>query len=856
MKRALFIFALIILASPALAQTQIQGFAADPVTCDPSRGLLYYNTVTQTFKSCVAVNTWSAFGGSTTPGGSSGQIQFNNASAFGGITGSSVTAGTGAISLTAGADTTTALTINSHSATQSATSLDVSNQSTGGAGTGTLAGGAALFEGRGLGSFNPGGSSTVVAIQQESSSLANDALIITNKQALSSSSRTSTLQLFVPDNGVATISGGNAVGDGSGNYDFIYFDQNPSIYGAPSAPGALGIALVENPTIASQVAVTLGNVNALNTGNLYNVVNSTGLRSGADSNGCNFWVASNPLASSPTIAKFCGPGTAVIDPLTYSGFGLGHMVADATIANGSPNVSCPNSDCNFLTTATIGNEIYVGPGLGGNGAATLNTTILSVTDNNHLVANANATANATGTASLIWGPVVANSAGTGPLQLAAADFVTALKTGPAFFKIPCGLMIIEGGIPTAITSKFAPSVGGCGPAASVFAPDPNFNWTSTSISTHMVLFGGLQTGGSYVAQTYLHDFAIFGNGLNVCPSSSGFFMLGIQAQSAITSNLYANSWCVNNGNVQGFTLSPTSLNQNIQSDFAGQPCGSMTVGGQPNVLIQIFCGDSGQGLQLAGTGPVVSSGGSYGSSSCGQGLGIGASVIVQSTGDNISSGANVANNGTLNVSQDTISATNCSTQGPVLLGGSGATVNFSNHTKVTPSGTTQQAVTGSAGTVSDDGTNTIAAGTNGYFTSGLTEVGTGNNIFYAVGTGVGTASQTLFLNGPSGATNAFTNTTATTISAVAPKAGTLADLSCTATAGGVNASSGVVTVRTAPLSTGTFASSSITGTFGTTTAASDHTHSAAVTINQPIQIQITTQAAETLAGVQCQLLLH
>lgn len=125
-----------------------------------------------------------------------------------------------------------------------------------------------------------------------------------------------------------------------------------------------------------------------------------------------------------------------------------------------------------------------------------------------------------------------------------------------------------------------------------------------------------------------------------------------------------------------------------------------------------------------------------------------------------------------------------------------------------------------------------------------------------IGTGVATASQTLFLVGPGAATNAFTNTTATNSTFVAPRAGTLRNLSCTATAAGTAVGSGVVTVRTAPLSTGTFASSTITATFGQTTAAADSTHTAAVTAGQPIQIQVTTQATETLAGVACSVQLN
>jgi hypothetical protein len=154
------------------------------------------------------------------------------------------------------------------------------------------------------------------------------------------------------------------------------------------------------------------------------------------------------------------------------------------------------------------------------------------------------------------------------------------------------------------------------------------------------------------------------------------------------------------------------------------------------------------------------------------------------------------------------------------------------------------------GPIYDDGANVITGSTSS------DAIPTASHGVWGIGTGVGTANTTLFLVAPASTTNAFTNTTATTVSGVAPFTGTLSDLVCTSTAAGVNASSGAVTVRTAPLSTGTFAASTITATFGTTTAASDHTHTSAINQGQPIQFQVTTQVAETLAGVQCRVSLH
>lgn len=122
-----------------------------------------------------------------------------------------------------------------------------------------------------------------------------------------------------------------------------------------------------------------------------------------------------------------------------------------------------------------------------------------------------------------------------------------------------------------------------------------------------------------------------------------------------------------------------------------------------------------------------------------------------------------------------------------------------------------------------------------------------------LGSGTCSASSTLLLVSSGSATNACSNTTATIAPFVAPRAGTLSNLACSATTGGVSSSSGVVTVRTAPLASGTFSSSNLTATFGTAISASDgnFAHAAAIVAGQPVQVQITTQASETLAGVAC-----
>jgi hypothetical protein len=112
-------------------------------------------------------------------------------------------------------------------------------------------------------------------------------------------------------------------------------------------------------------------------------------------------------------------------------------------------------------------------------------------------------------------------------------------------------------------------------------------------------------------------------------------------------------------------------------------------------------------------------------------------------------------------------------------------------------------------------------------------------------TGVATAGPTtlgLYGTGP--------NVTLTTCTSAAIGAGKVMDhagtafmLKATATAGGVNASSGVVTVLKNGVAT------TVTCTIGTGTSCTDYTHTFTFVAGDLISINFTTQAAETLAGV-------
>ena len=127
-------------------------------------------------------------------------------------------------------------------------------------------------------------------------------------------------------------------------------------------------------------------------------------------------------------------------------------------------------------------------------------------------------------------------------------------------------------------------------------------------------------------------------------------------------------------------------------------------------------------------------------------------------------------------------------------------------------------------------------------------VNAGSQILQGACTGTATASATLGVQGLG--TFAIGTCTSTTVSAgvAMPRAGTLRNLSVTAGTGGVNASSGVVTV----LKNGS--TTTITCTVGTGTSCSNTANTVAFVQGDIIAVQFTTQAAETLANIKASVL--
>lgn len=222
----------------------------DPLGCGYQWHITYKDGVTTFITGTITTVTGSAVNESAaisayavllpiapagTPGGSSGQLQYNNSGTFGGVLGSAVTAATGAIALTAAADTTTPLAIASHSATQSATELDVNNQSSKSPDT------PVVFRGRGFGSFTPAGNAALVHLIQESNATGHDALIVSNHTAdvAKGSANISLGLLAVDDSGLFSACGGGAVGDsGTNNYSCFFWTATDGIVEACSNAAA------------------------------------------------------------------------------------------------------------------------------------------------------------------------------------------------------------------------------------------------------------------------------------------------------------------------------------------------------------------------------------------------------------------------------------------------------------------------------------------------------------------------------------------------------------------------------------------------------------------------------------------
>ena len=521
-------------------------------------------------------------------------------------------------------------------------------------------------------------------------------------------------------------------------------------------------------------------------------------------------------------------------------------VTDGSISNGSFNLT--SATAHWQTNAKIGQRIWAAETSGGSiGRLAFMGTISSITSDTVVVlsqASNCTTANPCAQLKVVWG--------TGGQNTQFQNFMNAISstTNP---KATCGILPTGGFIWEAAVNKPGVQVGVCLQGStqhSTLFPTPDFTFVP----------GGQISFANSTVNPYfsISDIEIDGGFVTTTDGRTPVFQgIGGGAEWLFLSQANGRNLYIHDGGtgvIQCMVLDNYQWSYNLHCTDAGD---SQTQGSLPGFPVHIigglFSDRSNGNAALIVTTPTETSHisfGANGTAATQRGVIVTGATNWTSTDDHFTASVfedvNCQNAGAI-----------CTLIGDTLIGQTGRSVIFSaTGNTVRVSGSTVTAAAGqkafdtvtNGGTILDDCTNIVTGASDAQATASCGISG--------VGTGVGTANTTLFLNGPSSTVNAFTNTTATTIVATAPKTGTLRDLICTATAAGVNASSGVVTVRTAPLSTGTFASTAITATFGTTTLAKDQTHTAAVTLGQPIQYQVTTQAAETLAGVYCTLVIR
>ncbi len=567
-----------------------------------------------------------------------------------------------------------------------------------------------------------------------------------------------------------------------------------------------------------------------------------------DANSNSFFSVAGAAGSGTSL----GPGQIIVTASAYGVKANAHWVQDASVTNASGVVTCPSGECNFLTTASVGQVAWSNASCLLTGTARIaRTTVRSVDSDTQITLNANS--NATGTACLFWGDV--DDAGW---QAAWTAFIAQLKNAPAVLQLPCGASIVEHGISSNpnVNINFMPTIAGCGAGTSTtILPSPSFAWSTspgtgnTCSTSGFCFFGGLALSG--ISQLYEHDFVIFGggnSGANGCSSAiAGLKGIGADA-NFMGLNLYVWALCPvfsGGGSFTGIKIGAPATCINCQSDAAGVPGWSIVLGGQPVNVYWPFVGDTGQGASVTGTGTLNSTGGTWSSSSAGQSFVVGSGAKVNFFGDRIDGLNPSGGNATINIHGGTILCTNGAAVGCIHFGSGGATVNLFENSTVTPSGTTQFAAEGTSGIVNDDGTTAWTAGTTGLIQNGVTySVQAGNGVQGAC-TGVASAASTLGLYG-TGPNVTLTTCTSTTIGAgkLMTRAGTLKALIVSAGTGGVNASSGVVTV----LKNGS--TTTMTCTLGTGTSCTDITHTQTYATGDLISIQFTTQAAETLANVK------
>jgi hypothetical protein len=522
------------------------------------------------------------------------------------------------------------------------------------------------------------------------------------------------------------------------------------------------------------------------------------------------WSATDPLPQTTDVGKICfGTQYAGVSPTSFGAL-VAPAMAQGTIT--SVNVGAKQETCSTTWTAASGNGTFV---VGSDQTVNM-TAAVNAAFNQSTVAPCNSLVLPTG------GIIVLNGLG---------NTTNCPKVGT-----------VQGDRPLSVT--------GANMRNTVIIIPPNFNW-STSRGLGNAEFFGLD--GVSVTNLSVHG---MGGGGYTIPASTAIFYMGCDTVTHDTEAAFVDN---NNANLVGYTSSNCGITAfNINDNGAGSVGFNMGSQGRVTTYESEFVDsaineivvpsgviweDHNSGAGASGClGPVISVSGTAdlwgtldNSAACTSGNLD--NIAVQSGGvvHLHSAGCRVMPAGSNSACLDVLSGGTASFLNSYFTSGTGASsIPFGCQPGATCIDLGGNAFTVGAGSLSPNcGLANVCSG-----------LGNGNNV-YGICTGVGTASSTLGLYG-TGPNVTLTTCTSTTIGGgtVQNKAGKLLGLSVTATAAGVNASSGVVTV----LING--AASTMTCTIGTGTTCRDIAHNPTVNIGDRVSIQFTTQAADTLAGIK------
>lgn len=537
-------------------------------------------------------------------------------------------------------------------------------------------------------------------------------------------------------------------------------------------------------------------------------------------------------------------GTLTIDAKAYGvkADTIACFSPNVTITNTSKTVSC--STANF-TSADIGKIIFAISSSGGQASDVTGTvqlpqgTITSINSSTSVQVSVAATGSTGGV--LVWGTDDTSA-------LTATSTALAALPNCGTVSLPQGMMLVQSGQWQTASAGCTTSgqglsiqaasgnvVKGFGPASSVIVPTPNFNFAS---AVNAGLFGGV-------------NFMVYDNwsiwGASLGTNGNNSLSIVAMGTESVANNFEVISWLGSDANTTGVTVNGRANVIRVQG-AGGTGC---SISATAYVINSVCNYSKTTSLNISAGNILYSVNSSFGANNTASGA-VAATITGTwySVNDRIAFGSGATNNIGIEVFTGGIVYLDSAVVGTSAGAGTGIGIYqpggkvFAKNTSIGgyTSGSSVN-LSSSAAFIEQDGGNTYSGAT-----SSLVEVsGSLFNPYRVVNgacTGTANSSSTLGLYGTGPNATVTTCTSATIGSGQAmDHAGTLRFLQANATAGGVGASSGVVTV----LKNGS--PTSITCTLGTGTFCSDGTHTVSFAIGDLISLQFTTQGTETLAGV-------